>query len=136
MSGRESDPDDPDDTADANIDFLNGGGGDDTIIAGQDDIVTAGDGGDTIVLGDWITEGSAATLMDFDPQEDSLLMVCDLAGNADPQVEITEDPIFPGVSHVMVNGTEIAAIRSDSPLTADDVMLVDHADATALGLTG
>jgi len=131
ISGLEDDPSGQGD----NRDFLNGGGGDDTIIAGASDIVTAGDGEDTIVLGDWIVQGEAATVMDFDTGQDQLLMVCDLTENADPLIEITPDPQTPGLNHVFLDGSEVATIHSTRTLTLDDILLIDHADAPSLGLT-
>ncbi len=134
LSGLETGPPNPGDAPDAHSDFLNGGGGDDTIVAGDGDVVTAGSGADTIVLGDWIAGGEAAILMDFNAQEDSLIVVCDLTGSTDPLVEITADPATPGTSQIWLDGVEIATVRADADLTVADIILVDHADVPTLGL--
>ena len=78
-------------------DFLNGGGGEDTILAGANDTVTGGEGADRLVLGDWIAQGNACDLRDFDPAEDRLLVLWDLARNPDPEIEIVEDSADPGL---------------------------------------
>ena len=66
------------------VDYLNGGGGDDIILAGQDDIITAGEGTDTMIFGDWIEEDQAATVMDYNANEDSLILVWDDHADQDP----------------------------------------------------
>jgi hypothetical protein len=135
ISGVEEGPLDPDAAANSQSDFLNGGGGDDMILAGQSDIVTAGAGSDTIVLNEQIGNGAAVTLMDFNTDEDRLLMVCDLTGDTDPTIEITTDSEVPGLSHIMINGVEIALVHTDGPLNTDDIVLVDFADAPSLQLS-
>ena len=55
-------------------DFLNGGAGDDVIFAGQLDSVTGGSGADTIVTGDWNAAGYATDILDFDANDDSILV--------------------------------------------------------------
>lgn len=115
-------------------DFLNGGGGDDTILAGASDVVTAGDGADSIVL-DGRTAGiGAADLMDFNPAEDRLLMVWDMKQHPDPDIEVMNDPDDPGVSHIVVDGVDIALVRGDSVLSVQDILLVDIADAPVIGM--
>ena len=113
----------------AESDFLNGGGGDDTIVTGAGDIVTAGDGADTIVLGDWNIDGDAARLMDFDSAEDQLMLVWNQA--FDPTIEILADPVTSGLSHVIVNGVEIAAVHGTAPL-AEDILVVTSDQAPLL----
>ncbi len=108
----------------AESDFLNGGGGDDTIVTGASDIVTAGDGADTIVLGDWNIDGDAAQLMDFDSAEDRLMLVWNQA--SDPTVEILADPVTSGLSHVIVNGFEIAAVHGTAPLVEDILVVTSN----------
>jgi len=123
VSGVEDDP-----AAQAS-DFLNGGGGDDTIVAGAGDVVTAGDGADTIVLGDWIADGESAQVMDYDAAEDQLVVVWDMEANPDPDIQVLTDPATPNVSHIIVDGTEIALLRGASMVSVQDILLIDHASA-------
>ena len=109
--------------------YASGGGGDDTIIAGQSDIVTTGDGADVIVLGQWL-EDAATEIMDYDAADDSLLLVWDLKEDPDPQVAILADEADASVNHVLVNGTEIATVHGATPPDPLDIILVDS------GLTG
>ena len=117
----------------AESDFLNGGGGDDTIVAGAGDIVTAGDGADQIVLGDWSLTGETAELMDFDRGEDQLVLVWNSA--TPPDIEITADADVDGLSHIFVDGSEIASVRGSTPLPGD-IRIIDTSQSAALGLTG
>lgn len=114
-------------------DFLNGGGGDDTLIAGEDDVLTGGEGADSFVLGAWIGQDHAAELTDYDAERDQLVLIWDLAAPDGPQIDVIADETAPGFSRVLVNGTEIAQVRG-SRLSASDIILVDPADAPAFGL--
>ena len=113
-------------------DFLNGGSGADTILAGAGDVVTAGEAGDDIVLGGWIAEGAAAELMDYDPAEDQLMLVWDTKADPAPEIEVTADPEIPGMSHIVVNGTELARVHGGAAVAPGDIRLVDYADAPDL----
>ena len=125
-------------TPDADADYLNGGGGDDVILTGAGDIVTAGDGLDQIMLGDWTADSghdqSAAEIMDFNAAEDSLLMVWDLDENPAPQIDVVVDDADPDISHVIVNGSEIATVHG--AIRAEDIVVVDPASSLPVALTG
>ncbi|MEQ6249797.1 calcium-binding protein [Sulfitobacter sp. HNIBRBA3233] len=116
-------------------DFLNGGGGDDTLLAGRCDIVTAGTGADRIVLGDWISGGDATDLIDFAPEEDSLLLVWD---DSDPEaeeplIEIYGDPDDAGRDLVLMDGEVVARIAGTG-LAPEDLSLIPLSSAVTLGL--
>ena len=134
VSGLNDGPAGPGDAPDAASDFLNGGGGDDTILAGEGDIVTAGDGADTIVMGEWVAGGEAVELMDYDPDEDRLVLVYDLTATPDPDIEVVSDPDTPGISRVLVEGDEIARVHGNVTIPVRDIVLVDFSDAPAFGL--
>lgn len=119
---------------DADADYLNGGGGADTLIAGPDDIVTAGEDDDTIIVGDWATDEHAAELLDFDPAEDQLVVVWDLGVADPPTVEVIADADVPGLSHVTIDGAEVAQVHAGGRFTAGDVILIGPEDAAIFGL--
>ncbi len=111
---------------DGGHDYLNGGGGDDTILAGEGDIVTAGDGADDIVIGEWLKGGDTAQIMDFDATEDSLLLVWDLSDDPDPDIEVIPDEDAPGTNLILVDGQEVASVSGD--VQADDIVMIDRSD--------
>lgn len=110
-------------------DFLNGGSGNDTILAGNEDVVTSGEGDDTVVLGDWIAKGKPVDITDFDISEDSLVVVVEDDGFENAEITIEDDVTNPGTSSVMLNGVEIARVDSASGLTPADINLINHTGA-------
>lgn len=55
-------------------DTIYAGLGDDAVIAGDDDVVSLGEGNDTIGVGDWMDENDEAVVVtDFNPAEDTLV---------------------------------------------------------------
>ncbi len=112
-------------------DYLNGGDGADTIFAGNNDIVTAGAGADQIILGDWIVEGEEAELMDFEPGEDSLLVIFDDAAGDAPDVEIVS--VGGIVHHVVVGGTLYASVTCPGEVSVDDVIVIGQSALSAPG---
>ncbi|MBL4768523.1 MAG: calcium-binding protein [Rhodobacteraceae bacterium] len=122
-----------DGTPDSDVDFLNGGSGDDVIVAGETDIVTAGDGADTVIFGDWITKDAPAILMDYDAAEDQLIVVWDLQSSPDPDIEVVADDSVAGLSHILVDGVEIAAVTGNQTVKVSDIILVDHSDMGFFG---
>lgn len=116
------------------LDFLNGGGGDDTISAGAGDVVTGGDGADTVIV-EAGTGGAPIEFADFEEEADQLVIACDLAKNPDPLIEILADPDAPGWSSVHVDGHEVARVLGDEPITTGDIVIVDVADMTDMAAT-
>lgn len=109
-------------------DFLNGGGGDDRIIAGAGDIVTGGDGADSILVGNWISGGDAVEVTDFNPEEDQLVVAWDLDDNPNPEINVTEDTEAPGTMRVSIDGSEVAVLNDAAGLTVADIALVNRAE--------
>jgi Ca2+-binding RTX toxin-like protein len=134
--GVEDDPDADGVTDSDSADFLNGGGGDDTIIAGQNDVVTSGDGADNIIFGDWITDGNATVIEDFEAESDSLLVVWYDAtpDDEEPEVTIESDPDHANQNLIRMNGVIVASVKSADGLTAADVSVVPLSAALAAGL--
>ncbi len=130
------DPSANSDGPESDVDYLNGGGGDDTIMAGAGDIVTSGDGFDDIFLGDLNTGGDAVQIVDYNAEQDNLVLVWDHANNPDPNVEVVADEQNPDLSTIFVNGVEVASVSGSGPVDASDIVLVDRSDPDMAALTG
>ncbi|MBB3994367.1 Ca2+-binding RTX toxin-like protein [Sulfitobacter undariae] len=117
-------------------DFLNGGGGDDSILAGAGDIITAGSGADEIVLGDWITSGEAAQILDYAPEEDNIVLLWDdsAGDSAEPQISLSDDPDTTEQTLILMDGAVVAVVNG-SDLELGDITLIPYSTATHLGLT-
>lgn len=70
-------------------DELNGGVGEDVLVAGSNDIVSTGDGEDAVEIGDWVIPGQPVVVTDFDPAED--VIIYDYVGDTEPDIVIGED---------------------------------------------
>ncbi|MEP3035479.1 MAG: calcium-binding protein, partial [Pseudoruegeria sp.] len=107
-------------------DYLNGGVGDDTIQVGNDDVVTGGEGQDNFLLGDWISDGSAATIMDFNAAQDSLLIQYDGISEVEPEVTIeSSDADGEPQSQVFLDGLHIATLNGVGDLSVDQITLIN-----------
>ncbi len=113
-------------------DYLNGGGGDDLIIAGRDDIVTAGAGKDSILLGDWLSQGHQAEVLDFSAAEDFLMVFYDDSDGADPEVGLETDENNADNQHIVLNGVRIAMIANAGDLSLDHITLLPHSSFAAI----
>ncbi len=124
LSGFEDDPD-TDGWYDTDVmDYLNGGGGDDLITAGAGDIVTGGAGSDTILLGKWLSADHQAQILDFAPDQDTLMVVYDDLADPEPEVDLAPDPDNEGIQHVMLNGVAIATVNNAAGLNASNITLI------------
>lgn len=116
-------------------DFVNGGEGNDTLIAGANDILTLGDGADQVMTGSWINEGDAIEIMDFDSAEDQLVLLWDLEGQPDPDIDIEADPGTPDHTIIRINGIEVLRVNAAAGITPEDIVLLDQADSALYGLS-
>ncbi|KKN73676.1 hypothetical protein LCGC14_0397890, partial [marine sediment metagenome] len=114
-------------------DYLNGGGGDDLIVAGAQDVVTSGEGTDQIILGDWIAEQGAAQIMDYHAEDDSLLFVWDdsTATGTEPPLSILPDPDQPNQTLVLLDDIIVARVAGDC-VALEDIALIPLSAALAL----
>ncbi|WP_444788989.1 calcium-binding protein [Roseinatronobacter sp. NSM] len=104
--------------------FLNGGSGDDVLIAGQGDYLHGGDGADSFALGDWLQGNAAVTIVDFDPQEDQVVLHYDPARLATPEISVQFDAANPDTAQIWLDGHLIANVGNAQGLTAQDIALV------------
>lgn len=92
---------------DTAADTLFGGIGDDFLLLGNNDIATGGVEDDAFIIGDWITDGNAAVVTDFDSTEDIIVVQLSDA-NSDAEVTAMMDG---DVGVVLINGAEVARIN-------------------------
>lgn len=103
-------------------DTMLGGFGDDTLIAGNDDVATGDEGDDDFLIGDWIVEGSPATITDFTEGEDVISIGYD---ETLTETEVSVAPNDAGDAVISFNGQVLAiATGAGDSLTADDIVLV------------
>jgi len=113
-------------------DYLNGGSGDDVILAGQGDIASIGSGADSVILGEWLRAEHQAEILDFSTAEDTLLVVYDDAGGAVPDITLESDPDTAGTQHLVLDGSAVAVIANAQGLTLDHVTLLPESGLAAL----
>ena len=106
----------------SDVDFLNGGDGADTIIAGNGDIVTAGRGPDLLTLGHWITD--PVQLVDFDPSEDSLIVVYDDSTGQDPVIDMRLDESDADRISLYLDGVQIATLAASGGVALDEIAII------------
>ena len=106
------------------MDFLNGGAGADVIAVGDGDVVTAGEGSDKIILGDWLSGSHQAEILDFAPDEDTLMVIYDDLGGTEPDIGLSEDPLDDAIMRVMLNGVAIAAVNNAPGLNAGHITMM------------
>ncbi|WP_413849888.1 hypothetical protein [Tateyamaria sp.] len=133
INGVEDDPD----TAEADdidgSDYLNGGSGDDIIVAGNDDMVTSGEGADTVVGGTWIADDPAMDIVDFDSEDDNILLVYE-DGTEVPDVSLLADPDDPDVTQVFMDGVAVANILNGADIGMDDISIMPLSLAQSAGM--
>ena len=106
-------------------DFLNGGDGDDTLLAGSGDIVTAGEGSDQIWTSEGADDAAAIQLLDFDPEEDQLVVFWSPDNETPPVVEIDHSAADQQI--IRINGNFALRLSGAEGLTAEDIVLIPQA---------
>jgi len=115
-------------------DYINGGDGDDTLVAGANDVLTLGDGEDQVIVGSWINGDDAIELVDFDSSDDQLVLLWDMQNQPDPDIEIEAVPEAPDQSIIRINGAETLRVNTSAGITEDDIVLLDQTSSALPGL--
>ena len=105
------------------MDFLNGGAGTDTLMMGTGDWASGGEDGDLFALGEWIDPATPATITDYDPSIDQIVVVYDPDSGATPEVTI-EPSDNAGNAWIAVNGLRLAEVIGAEGLDPLDVLLI------------
>ncbi|MEP2718573.1 type I secretion protein [Pseudophaeobacter sp.] len=109
-----------------------GGSGDDTVIFGVDDTVGGGSGADTFVTASWLEGQEAATITDFDTEEDRLIYAFDPAdGEPALTMELVENRDGTSDAVISANGSEVIRVleQDDSFDLAEHILLINGARA-------
>jgi Ca2+-binding RTX toxin-like protein len=107
---------------DGETDYLNGGVGNDRLILGAGDHAMGGEGEDEFVLDDRLYETSVATIADYDPEQDHLVIVYDPSVHPDPELSLGPNEGGPG-QVVYLDGAKIAVV-SGAKVALSDIRLV------------
>jgi len=122
----------------ATSDFLNGGDGDDTLVAGSGDIVTVGEGADHVILDQTAVglagDSAAVDLIDYDPDEDQLMVLWEPDGNAEPEISVEQNPDNPDQHIIRLDGEEAVRVNGSAPLSDADIQLIRTDDPAYLSL--
>lgn len=85
-------------------DTLNGGFGDDYIIAGSNDVVNTGEGFDEVAVGEWVDPDAPVQITDFDPSKDVIEYT--YTGETEPVATFSENE--DGIPTLSIDGATIA----------------------------
>ena len=107
---------------DHSTDFLTGGAGDDLLRLGAGDYGNGGDGADQFVLDDIHQGDPVAQITDYNPQEDSLVVLYDQSQHPDPALTVHTAEGSSDAT-VMLDGVAVANVQGGAGLTADDFIL-------------
>ena len=106
-------------------DYLNGAQGDDTLVAGGDDWLTGGEGRDDFILNQWLDEPhEAATIADYAPDEDQIVVVYNAEDYPQPELSLEPEGNDTGDMNVFLNGTLVARVLASPDLTLADLQLL------------
>ncbi len=105
-------------------DYLNGGAGDDTILAGHDDWATGGSGADEFTVHDWLGDGGGiATIDDYDPAEDQLVLLYDPLAHPDPAVTVEQPDTLGAAARILIDGVAVAEVFGAEHIDPADILL-------------
>ena len=103
--------------------FLNGGDGNDLLIIGAHDVAHGGAGADTFMIGSWIADGQTATIQDYTPGEDLIVLSYDPILHDPAALEVVIDPDMPDNALIVLDGVVLAEVIDGAGLTVQDIAL-------------
>lgn len=97
-------------------------------------MASGGEGGDAFVLGAWIGAGAGATLMDFDPEEDQMLVVYDDSDGAPaPELALQRSADAPGLTEIRLGGALLAVLPDADVPPLEAIVLLGESAADLAG---
>lgn len=92
-------------------DVVNAGAGDDLVLFGRDDTVTGGDGADEFFAGRWLETTEAATITDFEPDEDQIVYGFNPEDGPPPRFSVFNQENEDGGSDAIVLADGVEVLR-------------------------
>lgn len=105
---------------DEDVDFLNGGLGDDMLHLGAGDYANGGTGADSFVMQDFAPGAPLVQITDFDPSEDQLVVMYDAELHPDPQLSVGNGN---GATILMLDGVPVASLTNGAALNLAEIQL-------------
>lgn len=105
---------------DAEVDFLNGGYGDDELHLAASDFGNGGQGADRFVLQDFAPGQPVVQITDFDPAEDQLVVMYDATLHPAPELTVGSGG---GATILMLDGVPLASLTNGAVLDVAAVQL-------------
>jgi RTX calcium-binding nonapeptide repeat (4 copies) len=105
---------------DTDVDFLNGGYGDDELHLAASDFGNGGQGADSFVLQDFAPGQPVVQITDFDPAEDQLVVMYDATLHPAPELTVGSGG---GATILMLDGVPLASLTNGAVLDVAAVQL-------------
>lgn len=109
------------DTPDSDADFLNGGAGDDLLFMAAGDYGNGGEGADAFALHEIRAGDPVAQITDFDPVEDSLVVLYD--ATLHPTPILTLDQPEGGAATLLLDGVPLVNLGTVTGIDLDSIQL-------------
>lgn len=108
-------------TPDAEADFLNGGAGDDLLMLGAGDYANGGEGEDAFALQDLHAGDPVAQITDFDPAEDTIVVIYD--ATLHPQPVLSLDQPDGGSTTLLLDGVPLVNLGTALGIDLETIQL-------------
>ena len=105
-------------------DYLNGGAGDDTLIADANDVVTPGIGQDKIILDAANADKTPTSIIAFDSRYDSIIIAHNDKLQTPHKVDLRLSSGDPSLTEIILNGAVLATMNTVTGFKASDIVLV------------
>lgn len=107
--------------SDTEVDFLNGGAGDDALMLGVGDWGHGGEGADDFIVTDYGTNTDVVQITDFNPADDQLIFIYDSALTQPPTAAVQTDGF--GNTQILLDGEVVAILGAGGTIDVQDIIL-------------
>ena len=104
-------------------DSISGGAGDDTIVAGANDLVFGQEGQDTVIVSHW-NQGDPAVWHDFDPTQDEVVFYDPDGTLHTDDLTVSPDPDDTAIRHILLDGAPILTLHGTGTISPSDISII------------